>query len=180
MKTIFLDRDGVLNEDTSYPHKWESFKIIEGVVEALKLLTMKKFNFIIITNQSGIAKNFFTEDEYNILKKKFINFFLEKDIKFLDVLHCPHHPLGVLKKYRKNCFCRKPNPGLIEIAKRKYNIDENISYMIGDKITDMQAGKAAGVKNNFLIRSMENEKLHHDFKVFENLLECAEYIINTD
>lgn len=179
MKTIFLDRDGVINEDTGYPCSWKNFKIIDGVVEALELLIRNDYNLIIVTNQSGIARNLFTEADYHNLMKQFIKYFSEKKIIFKDILYCPHHPNGIIKKYTKQCNCRKPSSGLIDLAKKRYNIDVNNSYMIGDKISDVQAGLEANIKNNFLIQPKRYEK-SHNFKVFKNLLKCAEYIVFRD
>ena len=146
IKTIFLDRDGVINKEVGYLHKIEDFIFIDGVFEAC--LTFKKLNYriIIVTNQSGIERGYFTLFDYKKLTKWMLNQFSKKNISILDVFFCPHGP-------KSKCDCRKPRPGMIIDAMNKYNIDLEKSWMIGDKETDIEAANLAGISNTILLRS---------------------------
>ena len=124
IKTIFLDRDGVVNKEVGYLHKIEDFKFIEGIFEACFFFLQLDYQIIIVSNQSGIKKN----------------------ISILDTFYCPHGP-------DSDCRCRKPMPGMLFEAKKKYNIDMNWSWMIGDKETDIEAANLAGINNTILVRS---------------------------
>ena len=146
IKTIFLDRDGVINKEVNYLHKIEDFKFIEGVFDACQFYEKLKFKIIIVSNQSGISRGYFKEEEYQILSRWMLKIFKEKHINILDIFHCPHGP-------NSNCECRKPKPGMFFQAMEKYNIDFNKSWMIGDKETDIQAANLAGISNTILVKS---------------------------
>ena len=111
-KAAFLDRDGVINKDYGYVHKWEDFKFCDGVFEGLKSLIEMGYKIIIITNQSGIARGFFTEKDYEKLTTNMTNFLKEKQIFITAIFHCPHHP-NFSYNYSSICNCRKPNPSFI-------------------------------------------------------------------
>ena len=164
---VFLDRDGVINHDYGYVYKEKDFIIIEGVLEALKIINKKGYKIIIITNQSGIAKKIFTIEDYDKLNRYMLNIFSANQIDIESVLHCPHDP-----KINGYCNCRKPNPGMILTAKNEYFINLEKSFLIGDKITDVEAGISAGIKNSFLISSNKNK----DILSFFNLLEFSNWI----
>ena len=146
IKTIFLDRDGVINKEINYLHKISDFEFIDGIFDALKYFQKLDYQIIIITNQSGISRGYYNENDYQVLTKWMLERLHEKGNSILDVFHCPHEP-------KSNCECRKPKPGMIEQAKEKYNIDIKNSWMIGDKEIDIQAANAAGIKNTILVRS---------------------------
>ncbi len=173
---IFLDRDGVINEDFGYVYKWEDFVFIDGVIEALKILSNLNFKFIIITNQSGIGRGYFTEKEYLDLTKKYLEFINQYGIKIQKVYYCPYAPIS---KEDNSCFSRKPNPGMILDAVKDYNIDLNKSFMVGDKISDIFAAKNAGIKKTYLI-SEDCEKINSVKKIisgnFKSLFALALYL----
>lgn len=145
-KVIFLDRDGVINKEIGYLHKVDDFVFIPGVFEALKYLRSLGYHLIVVTNQSGISRGYYSIEDFEILNNWMINKFLKNDIEILDVFYCPHHPDEL-------CDCRKPKSGLIVEAKKKYLIDLTSSWMIGDTEKDIEAGISAGIKNNILVRS---------------------------
>ena len=146
IKTIFLDRDGVINKEVGYLHKIEDFIFIDGVFEACLSFKQLEYQIIIISNQSGIARGYFTLFDYEKLTKWMLNQFLKKNISILDVFFCPHGP-------KSKCICRKPKPGMLVDAQNKYNIDIEKSWMIGDKETDIEAANLAGISNTILLRS---------------------------
>ena len=145
-KVVFLDRDGVINEEVNYLFKSKDFKFINGVFRACKYFQDKGFKIIIVTNQSGIAKGLYDIKDFKILNEWMLNQFDEKSITILDVLFCPHNP-------DENCLCRKPKPGLFLKALEKYNIDMKSSWMIGDKDSDIKAANLAGIFNTILVKT---------------------------
>jgi len=146
IKTIFLDRDGVINHEVNYLYKISDFKFIDGIFEACISFKKLGYQIIIVSNQSGIARGYYSEDDYQNLTKWLINQFKEKKINILDSFHCPHSP-------NDNCSCRKPMPGMFLAAKKTYDIDMKRSWMIGDKETDIQAAIASGIGNTILVSS---------------------------
>lgn len=159
MKTIpaiFFDRDGTLIVDYGYTYKISDLNFIHGTIKTLQKLSKMGYIFIIVTNQSGIARGMFTESEF-IKLTKFINFYLYKyDIIIHATYYCPHHINGKINAFKKKCFCRKPNPGMFISAQNDLDIDLKKSYMIGDKLEDMQAANAAGIGTKILLNTQSN------------------------
>ena len=145
-KAIFLDRDGVIIEQKPHHYKINETVFIPGVFEALQLAQEAGYKLIIITNQAGIAKQKYTEQDYHTLMSWMGSIFSAEGILFDAVYYCPHHPDGVLEQYRKICDCRKPNPGLLHQAIREKGVDISRSFMIGDQTWDILAGKRVGCK----------------------------------
>jgi len=146
IKTIFLDRDGVINKEINYLHKIKDFEFINGIFEACQYFKNLNYKIIIITNQSGISRGYYTENDFQIITNWMIAQFKKNDINILDVFHCPHTP-------NSNCNCRKPMPGMLLEAKYKHNINMKNSWMIGDKEADIIAANTAGITNTILVRS---------------------------
>jgi D-glycero-D-manno-heptose 1,7-bisphosphate phosphatase len=147
-KAVFLDRDGVINEDRGYVYKQSDFVFKEYIFEFLQNCTAKNYLLFVVTNQSGIARGYYSEDEFLKLTDYMLKEFAAHDIKIAKVYYCPHAP-------EANCQCRKPNPQMILDAQKEFDIDMSASYLIGDKPSDIEAGLKAGVKN--LIYFGENE-----------------------
>ena len=152
-KAAFLDRDGVINEDTGYIGSWSEFILIDGVLDALFMLQNANYKLIIVTNQSGIGRGFYSEEQYQILSKKILDFFSSNGIKIAKIYHCPHDPSSKENGVSDICECRKPKPGMFIEAKNKYNINMSHSWMIGDKETDIVAANLSGINNTILVRS---------------------------
>ena len=146
IKTIFLDRDGVINKEINYLHKIEDFEFIDGVFEACQFLQSLEYKIIVITNQSGISRGLYTKNDYQIITKWMVSQFMKNNISILDTFHCPHLP-------DSGCNCRKPKPGMLLEAKKKYNINMLESWMIGDKETDITAAISSGINNTILVKS---------------------------
>ena len=174
IKTFFLDRDGVINKEKHYLYKISDFVFIDGVFDSCKYIQNLGFEIIIITNQSGINRGFYTEDDYLNLTRWMLDKFNKNNISILDVLYCPHGP-------NSGCFCRKPKPGMLLDAKEKYNIDMNNSWLIGDKENDIKAAKNAGIKNTILVKSghivseYDSIALHH----LDSIKEVNKVILKT-
>ena len=145
-KIVFLDRDGVINKEKKYLYKVKDFEFINGVFESLNYLKRLGFEFVIISNQSGIGRGYYSLDEFNNLNQWMLKEFKRKEINILDVLICPHTD-------GDNCYCRKPKPGLFVEAIKKHNINANKSFVVGDAERDILAAKESGVKTKILVRS---------------------------
>ena len=163
IKTIFLDRDGVINKELNYLYKIEDFKFIKGVFKACKYFQNLNYKIIIITNQSGISRGYYTENDYHALTSWMVAQFKKKQINILDVFHCSHLP-------ESNCNCRKPKPGMFIKAQKKYDIDMDQSWVIGDKESDIAAGIISGIGNTILVKS--GHKINEE-------VSNAKYIIDT-
>jgi D-glycero-D-manno-heptose 1,7-bisphosphate phosphatase len=146
IKTIFLDRDGVINKEVGYLHKIKDFEFIDGVFDACLYFQSLSYQIIIVTNQSGIDRGYYDASDFHIVNTWMLDQFKNNNINILDVFFCPHNP-------ESNCDCRKPKPGMFNQANDKYNIDMKKSWMIGDKEADVQAANAAGIQNTVLVKS---------------------------
>jgi D-glycero-D-manno-heptose 1,7-bisphosphate phosphatase len=141
-KAVFFDRDGVINNEESnyYIHKRDDFKLNDGIVHAMKVLQDNGFLLIVITNQGGISKGFYTGDDVKAVHQKMISELRSKAIELTEIYYCPHH------SDNENCLCRKPKSLLLEKAIARFNIDTNQSFFIGDRETDRKAGEKVGLK----------------------------------
>lgn len=144
-KILFLDRDGVLNRDVSYLYKIEEFEWIDGAIAALIEAYHRNYEIIIVTNQSGIARGYYTVDDMNHLHAYMVEELRGYGVPILDIFYCPHHKDGIIPMYTKDCDCRKPKPGMLFQAMRKYDIDMASSFLIGDSTRDVEAAHNAGI-----------------------------------
>lgn len=135
--TIFLDRDGTINVDKHYLYKKEDFEFFPDTIFALKEFQKLGYQLIIVTNQSGIARGYYTIRDYKKLTRYYLRLLRKEGIKGVKVLFCPHHGSGKVKKFVKNCSCRKPQLGLFEKAIKKYKVDLNDCFAVGDKERDL-------------------------------------------
>ena len=152
-KALFLDRDGVINIDYGHVYKKENFEFVNGIFELCKYFQENNYAIFIITNQAGIAKGFYTEEDFQFLTKWMLNEFEKNNISIKDVFYCPHHPTEGENEYLKECLCRKPSPKMILDIQNKYKISLKKSILIGDKISDINAGERAGISELILIKS---------------------------
>ena len=144
-KAIFLDRDGVINQDDGYVFKITDFIFLDGVFDACRIFQNLGFKLVIVTNQSGVARGFYTEDDVLNLHDWVKTQFKQEGVNIEKAYFCPHHNEQGLGIYRQSCNCRKPEPGMLFQAKNELNLDMSQSIMIGDRASDVQAGNNAGV-----------------------------------
>ena len=144
-KAVFLDRDGVLNKDPPhYAHRLDQLELIPRSGTAVKILNEHGYLVIIISNQSGVARGYYTEKEVSVFNNALLMKIREFGGEVDAIYYCPHHPDSNIEKYKIECYCRKPNPGMLLNAAKEHDIDLGKSYVIGDKWSDIEAGKNAG------------------------------------
>lgn len=145
-RVIFLDRDGTLNEEVHYLHRPEDLRILPGVPEALRRFAEAGYRLVVVTNQAGVARGYYGEEDVRALHAYMNERLAAAGAPRIDhFFYCPHHPEYGVGTYRIRCRCRKPGTGMFEMAERFYAVDRPRSWMIGDKLTDIQAGKNYGI-----------------------------------
>lgn len=151
-KAIFLDRDGTLNIDHGYVHQIDDFHFIDGSIESLRKLKAMGFLLILVTNQSGIARGYFSEAQFLQLTEWMDWSLADRGVDLDGIYYCPHHPHGK-GEYRQDCDCRKPKSGMLVQAIKELNIDPSQSFMVGDKIEDLLAARSAKVRSKILVKT---------------------------
>lgn len=141
-KALFLDRDGVINKEINYLHRIEDVVFFPEIFDICRFYQANGFLFIVVTNQAGIARGFYSDNDVDVLHRWMIGQFEDRGIHIDKIYYCPHHP-----DFTGPCTCRKPNPGMIFEAAHEFDIDLPSSILIGDKQSDIDAGKNAGIEN---------------------------------
>ena len=153
MKAAFIDRDGVINEELDYVHRTEDFHVLPGVVEGLALLQQHGWRLVVVTNQAGIARGLYSEADFEHLTAHMRSLFASQGVAIDGVYHCPHHPNAGIGAYRRDCDCRKPKPGMLLAAAHDLGLTLADSVIVGDKASDLEAGRAAGLAACVLVES---------------------------
>lgn len=182
-KAVFLDRDGTLNVEKDYLYKIEDFEFIPGVPEALCRLKAAGFLLIVVTNQSGVGRGYFEVDDVDRLhaymQQQLAAYGTAVDAFYL----CPHHPTAAVGEYRKTCDCRKGSPGMLLSAAADLNIDLSRSYMVGDKIADIEAAENAGCTAMLVLTGYGQQTRHkltgRQVRICADLDEAAQHILKT-
>ncbi len=179
-KCVFLDRDGVLIKDVGYLKKPEDIIIMPDSIDALKSLKACGFLLIIVTNQAGIAKGFFNTRDLAAVNDKLLKIYEDNGVIIDDLYFCPHHENGTVEPYNIKCSCRKPETGMVLKGVKKFNIDTDKSYMVGDKDSDIMLAKNSGLKSFYIRNFMyeHDENIAPDFYV-KDLKEAYEIIIKS-
>ncbi|MCX7738298.1 MAG: D-glycero-beta-D-manno-heptose 1,7-bisphosphate 7-phosphatase [Hydrogenothermaceae bacterium] len=179
MKAVFLDRDGVINVDKGYVHRIEDFEFYQNVFEALRKLQEAGFKLFVVTNQSGIAVGYYTEDDFLKLTDYMLQQLNREGIRIEKVYYCPHHENGTVDRYSFKCDCRKPESGMIRQAISEFGVDPSKSFLVGDKENDILAAHKEGVRA-ILVKTGHGLKYKDntaaDF-VAENILDAVENFI---
>lgn len=180
-RAVFLDRDGVLNVDLGYTYKAGDLKLVSGVIPGLKKLHDAGFAFVVITNQSGVARGLFTlrdVDAFHVELTRQIQL-LAPEIQFLDFMICPHHPKGVVAEFAIECGCRKPGIKLITDAATRHGLDVKQSWLVGDKDSDVDCAHNAGMRGIQVTRGGKQYDHHpHAFAKVPTLDEAADVILS--
>ena len=177
-KALFLDRDGVVNYDYGYVHSVKNLEFIEGIFDICKIAKALDYSVIIITNQSGIGRGYYSEETFRRFMEYILSSFDMRGVTITDYYYCPYHSEKGIGKFKKESYFRKPNPGMIYKAAFDYSISLPHSLLIADKMTDIEAGNRAGIGRNILlnrkslarkgnIEHSEIKELHEVVKFFK-------------
>ena len=180
-RAVFLDRDGVINVDHGYTHRIEDFQFIAGSTEAMALLQSAGWRLVVVTNQSGIARGLFSSQDYERFTAHLRAQLQARGVHLDAVFHCPHVPDAAVAAYRQACDCRKPGPGMLLRAARELTLDLAGSVIVGDRLSDVQAGRAAGVGRCVLVRSgqpIDADEAHQADGVFDDLAAYAQTLVS--
>lgn len=178
-KAIFLDRDGTINRNTEYLIDFANFELLPGVESALQIFQKLDFRLFVVTNQSGVARGYFSYQAVIDLNQKIQEFLQTRGIPIVELVVCPHHPDGKILKFKSDCLCRKPKPGMLRYLETKYNILMPESYMVGDAGRDVLAGIHAGTHavlikpNGDSSGKWDRVDSQANIKEFESLLDFA-------
>lgn len=179
-KAVFLDRDGTINEEREYLSRVEDFSLIEGAAEAISLLGDAGFLVVVVTNQSGIGRGYYSEEDFENINRHMASELEKHGAKVNASYFCPHHPSHGKGKYKAECDCRKPLPGMLLKAAADLGIDLASSWMVGDKKSDIDAGIAAGC-SSILVRTgygeAEARLVQQDLPVADDLLAATRIIL---
>jgi D,D-heptose 1,7-bisphosphate phosphatase len=183
-KAVFLDRDGTIIEDVGYLNNLDNITFIGGALESLRALQQQGFKLVVVTNQSGVARGFFTEGFVHTTHAKIQDLLDKQGITLDGFYYCPHYPDGIIRKYAIECGCRKPKTGMLKKAKRDLGLDLSASYMVGDHYADIGLGKNAGLKSIFVMtgHGPREWKDHHTWEhqpdyVARDISDAARWII---
>lgn len=146
-KAVFLDRDGTINEEMGYINHISRFKIFKYTFDAIKILNNLGFKVLILTNQSGLARGYFTEEVLNKVHDTLLKKAEKNKAKIDKIYYCPHHKNGIVEKYKIDCDCRKPKPGMLLKAQKDFKISLEKSYLIGDRYKDIQFAFSNNIKS---------------------------------
>ena len=167
----------MINVNYGYVHRPENFEFIDGIFEVARAARTSEFKLVVITNQAGIARGYYSEQQFHQLTAWMCNEFLSAGVLIEKVYFSPFHPIRGLGKYKKDDISRKPHPGMIHQAQREINLDLRNSILIGDNISDMQAGIAAGVGTNLLFSKHPPSELGDaSYKTIATLREALPFI----
>lgn len=192
MKTVFLDRDGVINRNPpnmGFVRRWSEFNFIPNAKKAIRELTENGYRIVVVTNQSGIGRGLFSEESLTNTHSRMLAEISKAGGTIDAVYYCPHHPDA-------GCECRKPKPGMLIRAAREHNIELSSAYLIGDTVTDIEAGQRAGTKAFLVLTGLGQESYHHYIntklcgrtrkngyypqKIFTNLYSATRWLLKND
>ena len=192
MKTVFLDRDGVINRNPpnkGYVRRWSEFAFIPNARKAIRELTQNGYRIIVVTNQAGIGRGLFSEADLKAIHARMVSEITETGGRIDAVYYCPHAPDA-------GCACRKPKPGMLIRAKCEHNIELSNAYLIGDSTTDIEAGQRVGAKTFLVLTGHGQESYHHYMnaepfgradknghcpkKIFTNLYAATRWLLKND
>jgi D-glycero-D-manno-heptose 1,7-bisphosphate phosphatase len=187
-QAVFMDRDGTVSEETGYTGQVEHFRLYPCAAPAIRRLNQAGLRVILVTNQSGVARGYFSENAVQRIHAT-LQQELAREGACLDAIYyCPHHPEGTVSEYRRQCDCRKPGPGMLERAAREFDLDLAASFMVGDRYRDLETGFRAGARSILVLSGYGEAEYASDSQrwrrqpdyVARDLSDAAEWIISID
>ena len=177
LRALFLDRDGVINQNHGYVCEQANFDFIDGIFDVVLYAQNLKYKLIVITNQAGIGRGYYNEDQFHNLSRWMCEQFEVAGSPISKVYFSPYHPTAGVGMYLKDDYSRKPHPGMILQAQQDFDIDLSASVLIGDQVTDIQAGVAAGVGTNLLFSQVKPMQLNGiKYALIKHLSEAIPYL----
>jgi histidinol-phosphate phosphatase family protein len=176
---VFMDRDGTINEEVSYLSRMEQLRLYPQTVEAVRLINAAGMKAVVVTNQSGIARGYFTEEFVWSVHERINELLAVQGARIDGFYVCPHHPVYGNGIYKQECSCRKPRPGMLLRAAAELNIDLSRSYMVGDMLKDIEAGKSAGARAVLVRTGYGSNIVRTDMPAFiaDDVLEAVQWIL---
>ena len=174
---LFLDRDGVINKEVNYLYKIDDFEFLNGIFDLCKTAVEHNYRIIVVTNQSGIARSYYSEKDLEKLTKWMFGKFAEHGIEISRVYACPHLVNADSEPYRRDCHARKPNPGMLLQAQKDFNLNLSKCILIGDKERDMEAGLRAGINKLILLNENTPKNLDPKITVISSLNQAREKLL---
>ena len=185
-KVVFLDRDGTINEEVHYLHRPEDLRILPGVAEGIARLRRAGFRIVVVTNQAGVARGYYGPEDVERLHACMNRQLEAAGAKIDEFYYCPHHPVHGIGPYKIQCRCRKPGTGMFEMAEERFDVDKARSFMVGDKLLDVEAGKNYGLTSILVGTGYGREQHEKDMRTgvspaydfyAEDLLVAARWIV---
>lgn len=176
-RALFLDRDGVVNVEVGYLHRIEDVRFVPGIVSLCQTASRLGYRLIVVTNQAGIARGFYTEDDFLTLMEWMRAELRKQGVEFDAVYHCPYHPEHGIGQYRREHEDRKPNPGMLQRGAREFGIDLTQSVMVGDRCSDIAAANTAALRQAFLIQGTEEAPCKGNYTAVESLAEVERWLL---
>ena len=183
---VFLDRDGTINEEVGYVNHVDRLKLIDGAAEAVALLRQNGLKTIVVTNQAGVARGYYPAEHLPKLHERLRELLSAEGAELDAIYYCPHHPDVGEPPFRQDCDCRKPKLGMIRRAEKELGVDAQRSYMVGDKISDVEFGRKAGCRSILLLTGYGKGELEYhrhqlssepDY-IADDLLDAAKWIVS--
>jgi len=176
---VFLDRDGTINKERGYITRVKELSLLPHSAEAIRLLNKLGLKAVVVTNQSGVARGLLTEERLREINGYMERLLREEGARLDGIYYCPHHPLYGNESYRQNCFCRKPNPGMVFRASAYFLIDPKLSYIVGDKEEDIELAIRIGAKSILVLTGIGRKTLQNGTSpsyVADHLLDAVRWI----
>jgi D-glycero-D-manno-heptose 1,7-bisphosphate phosphatase len=175
-RALFLDRDGVINHEVGYLHRSEEVRFVEGIFSLCRAARSLGYKLVVVTNQSGIARGFYSTEQFEQLMSWFRVQFEREQAPLDAVYHCPFHPDHGVGEFRREHEDRKPGPGMLLRAARDLDLDLERSILIGDRCSDIAAANAAGLRQAFLLAGTETTTCPGDYQSINSLAPALRWI----
>jgi D-glycero-D-manno-heptose 1,7-bisphosphate phosphatase len=176
-RALFLDRDGVVNEEVGYLHRADEVRFVAGIFSLCRTAAGLGYKLIVVTNQAGIARGYYSETDFDALMEFMRGELRSENVELDAVYYCPFHPEHGVGKYRQEHEDRKPGTGMLQRGVREFGVDLRESVMVGDRCSDIGAANAAGLRQMFLIRGTEAAACHGEYVMVESLAEVERWLI---
>jgi D-glycero-D-manno-heptose 1,7-bisphosphate phosphatase len=176
-RALFLDRDGVVNEEVGYLHRADEVRFVDGIFSLCRTAAGLGYRLIVVTNQAGIARGYYSEEDFDALMKFMRGALHAEGVELDAVYYCPFHPEHGVGKYRQEHEDRKPGTGMLRRGAREFGVDLSESVMVGDRCSDVGAANAAGLRQMFLIRGTEAAECSGEYVTVESLAEVARWLV---